>query len=222
MRRNGVILPAAIVAAIAVGGVSAAAWMMGPSASGASGAAAGLESITNTKAVALLQQEHQQMIVMSTASRTLTVVAKPKIATPASAVSSASKTVSRSSSSSSSSGSSSSSTTGNTAPPPVAAPNPGTAQSIAYNMLASFGFSTSQFSCLQSLWQRESGWSYDAENPSGAYGIPQSLPASKMASAGSDYLTNPATQIKWGLGYIKDVYGTPCSAWNFELANGYY
>jgi hypothetical protein len=196
--------------------------MMGPSASGASGAAAGLESITNTKAVALLQQEHQQMIVMSTASRTLTVVAKPKIATPASAVSSASKTVSRSSSSSSSSGSSSSSTTGNTAPPPVAAPNPGTAQSIAYNMLASFGFSTSQFSCLQSLWQRESGWSYDAENPSGAYGIPQSLPASKMASAGSDYLTNPATQIKWGLGYIKDVYGTPCSAWNFELANGYY
>ena len=195
---------------------------MGPSASGASGAAAGLESITNTKAVALLQQHHQQMVVMSTASRTLTVVAKPKIATPASAVSSASKLASSTRSSSSSSGSSSSSTTGNTAPPPVAPPNPGTAQSIAYNMLASFGFSTSQFSCLQSLWQRESGWSYDAENPSGAYGIPQSLPASKMSSAGSDYLTNPATQIKWGLGYIKDVYGTPCSAWNFELANGYY
>jgi hypothetical protein len=196
--------------------------MMGPSASGASGAAAGLESITNTKAVALLQQEHQQMIVMSTASRTLTVVAKPKIATPASAVSSVTKSASASNSSRSSSGSSSSSTTGNTVPPPVAPPDPGTAQSIAYNMLASFGFSTSQFSCLQSLWQRESGWSYDAENPSGAYGIPQSLPASKMSSAGSDYLTNPATQIRWGLGYIKDVYGTPCSAWNFELANGYY
>jgi hypothetical protein len=190
---------------------------MGPSASGASGAAAGLEAITNTKTVALLQQEHQQMIVMSNASRTLTAVAKPKIATPASAVSLANK-----SSSSSSSGSSSSSTTGNTAPPPVAAPDPGTAQSIAYNMLASFGFSTSQFSCLQSLWQRESGWSYDAENPSGAYGIPQSLPASKMASAGSDYLTNPATQIKWGLGYIKSVYGSPCSAWDFEEGNGYY
>ena len=162
------------------------------------------------------------MIVMSNASRTLTVVAKAKIATPASAVSSASKTASSSSSSSNSPGSSSNSTTGNTVPPPVAAPDPGTAQSIAYNMLASFGFSTSQFSCLQSLWQRESGWSYDAENPSGAYGIPQSLPASKMASAGSDYLTNPATQIKWGLGYIQGVYGTPCSAWNFELANGYY
>jgi hypothetical protein len=212
MRRNGVILPAAIVAAIAVGGVSAAAWLMGPSASGASGAAAGLESITNTKAVALLQQEHQQAIVMSNASRTLTVVAKAKVATPSSAVAKANQ------SSSSSSGSS----TGTAAEPTAAAPNPGTAQSIAYNMLASFGFSTSQFGCLQDIWKRESGWSYDAENPSGAYGIPQSLPASKMASAGSDYLTNPATQIKWGLGYIKDVYGSPCAAWNFELANNYY
>jgi hypothetical protein len=200
-----------------VGGVSAAAWMMGPSASGASGAAAGLEAITNTKTVALLQQEHQQMIVMSTASRTLSVVAKPKVVTPSSVAASQE----RSSSSESASGSSDS-TTGDNAPPPVAVPDPGTAQSIAYGMLASFGFSTSQFSCLQSLWNRESGWRVDAENPSGAYGIPQSLPASKMASAGSDYLTNPATQIKWGLGYIKDVYGTPCAAWNFELANNYY
>ena len=190
---------------------------MGPSSSGASGAAAAIESITNTKTVALLQKEHQQLIVMSNASRTLSVVAKPKIATPASAAAS----VHHSSSSESASGSSSS-TTGNSAPPPVAAPDPGTAQSIAYNMLGSFGFSTSQFSCLQSLWQRESGWSYDAENPSGAYGIPQSLPASKMASAGSDYLTNPATQIKWGLGYIKDVYGSPCAAWGFEESNNYY
>jgi resuscitation-promoting factor RpfB len=209
MRRNGVILPAAIVAAIAVGGVSAAAWLMGPSASGASGAAAGLESITNTKTVALLQQEHQQAIVMSNASRTLTVVAKAKVATPSSAVASANQ-------------SSSSSSTGTAAEPTAAAPNPGTAQSIAYNMLASFGFSTSQFGCLQDIWQRESGWSYDAENPSGAYGIPQSLPASKMASAGSDYLTNPATQIKWGLGYIKDLYGSPCGAWSHEEATGWY
>ena len=69
---------------------------------------------------------------------------------------------------------------------------------------------------------RESGWVYDAENASGAYGIPQALPASKMASAGSDYLTNPRTQIIWGLGYIKSTYGTPCGAWDFELANGYY
>src|SRR6201994_3928505 len=210
IRRSGVILPAAVVAAIAVGGVSTAAWLMGPSSSGASGAAAGLEAITNTKTVALLQQEHQQAVVMSQASRTVTVVAKAKVVTPSSVVK-ASEAASSSSSSSSSSTSS-----GDSAPPPVAAPDPGTAQSIAYNMLGDFGFAPSQMSCL------ESGWRYDAENPSGAYGIPQSLPASKMASAGSDYLTNPATQIKWGLGYIKDVYGSPCAAWDFELANGYY
>jgi resuscitation-promoting factor RpfB len=190
--------------------------MMGPSSSGASGAAAGLEAITNTKTVALLQQEHQQAVVMSKASRTVTVVAKAKVVTPSSVVKASEA------SSSSSSGSSSSSSSGGSAPPPVAAPDPGTAQSIAYNMLGDFGFSTSQMSCLESLWNRESGWRYDAENPSGAYGIPQSLPASKMASAGSDYLTNPATQIKWGLGYIKDVYGSPCAAWDFEEANNYY
>ena len=93
---------------------------------------------------------------------------------------------------------------------------------IAYGLLASFGFSTSQFGCLQDLWQRESGWSYDAENPSGAYGIPQSLPGSKMAAAGADWETDPRTQIIWGLGYIKNVYGSPCAAWDFELANNYY
>src|ERR1700748_2148891 len=111
IRRSGVILPAAVVAAIAVGGVSAAAWLMGPSSSVSHGAAAGLESITNTKAVALLQQEHQQMIGMSNASRTLTGVAKAKVATPSSAVAKANQ------SSSSSSGSS----TGTAAEPTAAA-----------------------------------------------------------------------------------------------------
>jgi len=190
---------------------------MGPSVSGASGAAQAIEAIPNSQTVALLEQERQQMIVMSTASRTLTVVAQPKLASPASAAAS----LSQSTSATSSSGGSTGSTTGN-APPPVAPPDPGTAQSIAYNLLASFGFSTSQFSCLQSLWNRESGWSYDAENPSGAYGIPQALPGSKMATAGADWQTNPTTQIEWGLGYIKSVYGTPCAAWNFELGNNYY
>jgi len=104
------------------------------------------------------------------------------------------------------------------APPP----NPGTAQRIAYNMLGSFGFSTSQYSCLNELWMRESGWRWNAANASGAYGIPQALPGSKMASAGSDWLTNPATQIKWGLGYIKSMYGTPCGAWSHEVADGWY
>ena len=69
---------------------------------------------------------------------------------------------------------------------------------------------------------QESGWSYDAENASGAYGIPQALPGSKMASAGADWQTDPATQIRWGLGYIKAIYGNPCGAWAFEEANGYY
>ena len=190
---------------------------MGPSSSGASGTAAGLEAITNTKTVALLQQEHQQAVVMSQASRTVTVVAKAKVVTPSSVAAAQEK-----SSSSESASGAPNSTSGDSAPPAVAVPDPGSAQSIAYNMLGDFGFSTSQFSCLVSIWNRESGWRVDAENPSGAYGIPQSLPASKMASAGSDYLTNPATQIKWGLGYIKDVYGSPCAAWDFELANGYY
>ena len=156
------------------------------------------------------------MIVMSAASRTLTVVAQPKLASPASAASTANQAASGGTVPGSTG-----STTGS-APPPVAPPDPGTAQSIAYNLLGSFGFSTSQFSCLQSLWNRESGWSYDAENPSGAYGIPQSLPGSKMASAGADWQTNPQTQITWGLGYIKSTYGSPCAAWDFELANNYY
>jgi hypothetical protein len=69
---------------------------------------------------------------------------------------------------------------------------------------------------------KESSWRYDAENPDGAYGIPQAYPASKMASAGSDWRTNPATQIKWGLGYITGRYGTPCGAWAEELAIGAY
>ena len=77
-----------------------------------------------------------------------------------------------------------------------------------------FGFSTDQFGCLDSLWTRESQWNPAAHNPSsGAHGIPQSLPGSKMASAGPDWATNPVTQITWGLGYIQDRYGSPCGAW---------
>jgi len=101
-------------------------------------------------------------------------------------------------------------------------PSPSTAQGIAYKLLASFGFSTDQWGCLDDLWQQESGWSVTAENPSGAYGIPQALPGSKMASAGPDWETNATTQIKWGLGYIKDIYGTPCGAWDHEEADGWY
>jgi hypothetical protein len=80
-----------------------------------------------------------------------------------------------------------------------------------------------QFSCLDSLWSGESNWDPKAENPSsGAYGIPQSLPAAKMASAGSDWRTNPVTQIRWGLDYIESTYGSPCAAESFKQGNGWY
>lgn len=99
----------------------------------------------------------------------------------------------------------------------------GSPQSIAQTLLGSFGWSSSQFSCLQPLWAGESGWSVTASNPSsGAYGIPQALPGSKMASAGPDWQTNAATQIKWGLGYIKSTYGSPCAAWSHEQSDGWY
>ena len=90
-------------------------------------------------------------------------------------------------------------------------------------MLGSYGWSSSQFSCLDSLWDHESGWNVSAANPSsGAYGIPQALPGSKMASAGADWQTNPATQIAWGLGYIQSLYGSPCGAWAHEESAGWY
>lgn len=99
----------------------------------------------------------------------------------------------------------------------------GSPQQIASAMLASFGWGQDQFSCLDSLWAHESGWNPSAANPSsGAYGIPQALPGSKMASAGPDWQTNPATQIRWGLGYIQSLYGSPCGAWAHEQATGYY
>jgi hypothetical protein len=91
------------------------------------------------------------------------------------------------------------------------------------SLLSWAGFSTSQMSCLDKLWTRESQWTTTAENSSsGAYGIPQALPASKMAEYGSDYRTNPVPQIKWGLNYIKGRYGTPCDAWNHSENTGWY
>lgn len=94
---------------------------------------------------------------------------------------------------------------------------------IARAMLAQYGWSEYEFACLDSLWIGESDWDTFATNPtSGAYGIPQSLPAEKMAAAGPDWRTNPMTQIEWGLWYIDVSYGTPCSANAFKVANGWY
>lgn len=100
---------------------------------------------------------------------------------------------------------------------------PEDARVLGHKMMLDYGFSEDQWTCLDSLWYRESRWSLTATNStSGAYGIPQSLPASKMATAGSDYLTNAATQISWGLKYIKDRYATPCGAWNKSESVGWY
>jgi len=86
-----------------------------------------------------------------------------------------------------------------------------------------YGWGEGQFSCLHSLWTKESSWQFQAENPSsGAYGIPQSLPGDKMASFGADWQTNAATQIAWGLDYISRGYGTPCSAWAHSQATDWY
>lgn len=98
------------------------------------------------------------------------------------------------------------------------------ARVVAAQMAAErYGWGSDQFSCLSSLWQKESGWDYQAYNgSSGATGIPQSLPGSKMASAGADWQTNAATQIAWGLDYIDRAYGTPCSAWGHSQATDWY
>jgi hypothetical protein len=96
-------------------------------------------------------------------------------------------------------------------------------RTIARAMLSDFGFGDDQFSCLDSLYMSESGWNIHADNPSSsAYGIPQALPGSKMASAGPDWEHNAATQIKWGMEYIKSSYGTPCGAWSFKQGHNWY
>lgn len=107
--------------------------------------------------------------------------------------------------------------------PAVAAPNPGSAQAAARQMVLARGWGEDQYSCLYNLWQRESNWNVYAQNrSSGAYGIPQALPGSKMATAGADWQTNPITQINWGLGYIAGRYGTPCGAWGHSESVGWY
>ncbi len=214
-RRASVLLITAVTAALAItAGVYTAVLRSG---GGADPTAAVVAEIPNSHAAVVLEQERQQMILMDAASQTLSLVSTPKLATRPSP--SPSPTPSPTPTPSAASGS------GGPSPVTVSmpAPDPGSAQSIAYNMLSSFGWSPSaQYGCLDDMWDRESGWRYNAENASGAYGIPQALPGSKMASAGADWETNPATQIKWGLGYIQGRYGSPCAAWSFWQANGWY
>jgi hypothetical protein len=94
---------------------------------------------------------------------------------------------------------------------------------VARAMLAEFGFSSAEFSCLDALYMSESGWNPTADNPtSSAYGIPQALTGGTHDDLPADYMTNPVSQIRWGLQYIKNSYGTPCAAWEFKQANNWY
>ncbi len=214
IRRFGIVFPAAVIAAIVVIGVAVGASEFSPGTSAFSAVQA-IEMVPGSHTMAALEAEREQLIAMTAAARTLTVVAKPKLASPADVAAANPVTATAAGGGGSGGGA----ITYVTSTPP----DPGTAQSTAYNMMASFGFSPqTYFGCLLDIWNRESGWRYDAENASGAYGIPQALPGDKMASAGADWQTDPATQIRWGLTYIKNTYGTPCSAWAFEEANGYY
>lgn len=103
-------------------------------------------------------------------------------------------------------------------PPPRSLPATGSPKDYARSVL-----SAAQYACIDKLFTHESNWDYRATNPtSGAYGIPQALPASKMATAGADWRTNPITQVRWGLSYVQQRYGTPCSAWAFWQNNQWY
>jgi hypothetical protein len=228
-RRSGVIFPAIGVAVLLVAIVAFAAYRMSPNGKGATGLAPVFDTLTHSKSLALLESERQELIVMNAAAGTLSDAAKPSKVSPSAVMESAAaahaaenNTAGTGSSGTGSSGTGSSGT-GSQQVVQAAPPDPGTAQQIGYDMLPSFGYNqSSEWTCLKDLWDQESGWRYDAYNPSGAYGIPQSLPGDKMASAGADWETNPATQIKWGLGYIQSVYGTPCGAWDHEVADNWY
>ncbi|MEV5957580.1 transglycosylase SLT domain-containing protein [Streptomyces sp. NPDC051987] len=105
------------------------------------------------------------------------------------------------------------------APAQAATTSASSAQAIAHKMIPD----AAQFNAFSKIVSHESGWNPSATNSSsGAYGLVQALPGSKMASAGSDWKTNPATQIKWGLDYMNSRYGSPTAAWSFWQANGWY
>lgn len=106
----------------------------------------------------------------------------------------------------------------------AAAANPTGNRALGQQMAADiYGWTGDQWYCLEALFSKESGWNQYADNPnSSAYGIPQALPGSKMSTAGADWATNPATQIRWGLGYIAGRYGTPCGAWSHSQTKGWY
>lgn len=192
-----------VVSAIFV--AAGAEYVIGQFATQVNPLADALTAIPTSRAGVQLEHQRQHMILMVAATKSFKVVGSPKVAKIPPPPPSAS---------------------GGAGGAPVYTapiPSPGTAQAIAYQLLPAFGFNAkTEYSCLLPMWQNESGWSVTAANASGAYGIPQALPGYKMASAGPNWQTNATTQIKWGLGYIKGRYGSPCNAWAFWQNNGWY
>jgi hypothetical protein len=171
--------------------------------------------LTQMRATAARQHEAHLAVLAKRAEQARQAAAAAAAAKAAAARRAAAQQLAKQQTSSTSSSSSRSSSSSHSAPS-------GSPRQIAQQILASEGRS-GQFSCLDSLWAQESGWNVYAQNPgSGAYGIPQALPGSKMASAGSDWQTSAATQIHWGLSYIDSTYGSPCAAWSHEQSSGWY
>jgi Transglycosylase SLT domain len=206
--RSGVVLPATGLALLLVAAVWGGVKVMDPGGNGATSLFGSIDGLGNSKSVASITTEFNNIIEMRSASQVLTVAAAPAHADPDQIMADADVAEG-----------------GGADVASVAAPNNvAQNQQDAKNLMPSFGFSVaSQWSCLDDIWQQESSWNVYAENAaSGAYGIPQSLPADKMAVDGEDWATDPITQIEWGLGYIQSVYGTPCAAWAHEEADGFY
>jgi hypothetical protein len=197
----GVFLVTAITSVITITAAAIGAMVYYRSTATADPLAMVVAQVAAGRSGALLEKEREQLILQNAATEAFTVSSKPKVTgTPAS----------------------SGGTSGGAPTVSAPLPDPGSAEATAKSLLPAYGFSTDQYGCLYDLWMAESGWRYNAENASGAYGIPQALPGSKMATAGADWQTNPTTQIKWGLGYIKGSYGTPCTAWAHEQNYGWY
>jgi hypothetical protein len=196
--------------------------------------------LPKSQAIAVLEAKHQEIVDLTAADQTMSTSDTPRLVSPVKVMAAAKAKVEAAAEAAqkaqqeqqeqeeeqqqSDSSSTSTSTTTTTTTDTSGELSPSAAQAEAKVLMPGYGFSvSSQFTCLDDLWNNESGWEWDAENSaSGAFGIPQALPASKMASAGSDYMTDATTQMKWGLGYIEDTYGSPCAAWDFEEANGFY
>jgi hypothetical protein len=201
----GVFLVTSAVATVVVVAAAVVVMVVGHPGSSDDPLALAVAQVATGKSGKLLMQEREEIILDNAAAQKFTVTSVPAVTTTPSQQST--------------------DTSGTTTSPSIPTgppPSPSTVEAIAYNLLGSYGFATSQWTCLDDLWQQESGWDVYAENASGAYGIPQALPGSKMASAGPDWESDATTQIKWGLGYIQSIYGTPCGAWDHEEADGWY